>query len=82
MSNDNWLNQNNCLTKEFIFQNFKEALAFVNQVGEIAEANNHHPDILIYGYKKVKITLTTHSEGKVTDKDTEMAKLIDKSVSF
>jgi len=73
-----WLNQNNSLTKEFIFKNFKEALAFVNKVGEIAESKNHHPDILMYGYKKVKITLTTHDQGKVTNKDTEMAKLIDK----
>ncbi|HLC89747.1 MAG TPA: 4a-hydroxytetrahydrobiopterin dehydratase [Patescibacteria group bacterium] len=73
-----WLNQNNSLIKEFIFQNFKEALAFVNKVGEVAESKNHHPDILMYGYKKVKITLTTHDQGKVTDKDTEMAELIDK----
>jgi 4a-hydroxytetrahydrobiopterin dehydratase len=73
----NWLKQNQSLTKEFVFSNFKEAIAFVNRVARLADDKNHHPDILIHSYKKVKITLTTHNEGKVTDKDTQMAKLID-----
>ena len=47
------------LTRTFKFRNFVEALAFVNRVGELAEAQGHHPDILL-GWGKVEITLRTH----------------------
>ena len=74
---DTWKEVSNSITKEFIFDDFAQALAFVNKVGVLAESANHHPDILIHDYKKVAITLTTHSEGKVTDKDTNLAEKID-----
>lgn len=72
-----WKIEENKLTKEFTFHNFVEAVAFVQKIVPLAEAMNHHPDILIYAYKKVKITLFTHSENKVTDKDHTLAKKID-----
>jgi len=74
---DTWKEVSNSITKEFIFDDFAQALAFVNKVGVLAESANHHPDILIHDYKKVAITLTTHSEGQVTDKDTNLAENID-----
>jgi 4a-hydroxytetrahydrobiopterin dehydratase len=46
-------------------------------VGEAAEEANHHPDILIHGWNKVRLTLSTHSEGRVTDADHAMAERID-----
>jgi 4a-hydroxytetrahydrobiopterin dehydratase len=49
------------LQKEFQFKNFKEALAFVNQVGEIAEQEGHHPDINLHDWNKVTFTLWTHA---------------------
>ena len=65
------------MEREFEFGNFKEALAFVNKVGELAEEANHHPNILLHDYKKVLISLTTHSEGfSVTDKDRKLAEEI------
>jgi 4a-hydroxytetrahydrobiopterin dehydratase len=64
------------LVKEYSFSNFEKAKNFVNKVAEIAEKNNHHPQI-IWNYNKVKITLVTHDLGKVTDKDKKMAKEID-----
>jgi len=73
-----WKTKNNKLTKTFEFKNFKEALNFVNKVAVLAEKSDHHPDILIHNYKFVKITLTTHSENKITPKDHALAKLIDK----
>jgi len=73
----NWNKETEKIAKEFTFENFKEALAFVNQVGDLAESMDHHPDILIHSYKKVKISLTTHSSGKVTDKDHQLASKID-----
>lgn len=71
---NNWTEKNNKLEREFEFSNFKEALEFVNKVGELAEEANHHPDILLHDYKKVLVTLTTHSEGSVvTEKDRKLA---------
>ena len=76
MSKD-WERNKEEISKEYVFGNFKEALDFVNVVGKLAEEANHHPDIRIYDYKKVKLTLTTHSEGKVTEKDLALANKID-----
>ena len=66
------------LTREFEFKNFKEAINFTNAVAEIAEANNHHPDIFIHSYRKVKIILFTHSAQEITEKDKNLATMIDK----
>lgn len=48
------------LEREFKFKDFSEALEFVNKVGEIAELDDHHPDINLYNWNKVTITLWTH----------------------
>ena len=72
-----WTENNNTIEKNFEFKNFALAVDFVNRIAKVAEAANHHPDILIHGYKNVKITLTTHSAGKVTEKDFSLAKKID-----
>ena len=71
-----WNEENNALVKEFKFADFRAALEFVNKVGALAEEVNHHPDIEL-GWGKVKVKLTTHSAGKVTDKDRELAAAID-----
>jgi len=65
------------LEKEYKFKDFKEALAFVNKVGALAEEANHHPDILLYGWNKVKLSLSTHSAGGLTEKDFTLASKID-----
>lgn len=66
------------LAKKFKFKDFKEALAFVNKVGALAEEENHHPNIFIYGWNKVKITLTTHAIGGLSLNDFILASKIDK----
>lgn len=74
---NNWEEKDNFLRKTFVFENFKEALAFVNRVGEIAERLQHHPDISIKNYKQVLISTTTHNEdNKVTEKDYVLVKEI------
>lgn len=73
-----WKNEKNQLNKVFSFKNFSDAISFVNKVAELAEDNNHHPDILLFSYKNVRLTLTTHTAGKVTEKDINLAELIDK----
>ena len=76
----NWKTENNKWVKEFVFQNFVEAIEFVNKIVPLAEKADHHPDILIHSYKKVRIELFTHSEGKITDKDYKLANEIDKLI--
>ncbi len=57
------------------FKNFVEAIAFVNQIVEPAEAAGHHPDLEI-SYNKVTVALTTHDAGGLTSKDFELAEII------
>lgn len=59
---DNWdvIDGDTKIQKEFVFEDFVEALSFANDVGEIAEEEGHHPNILLHDYKKVTITLYTH----------------------
>jgi 4a-hydroxytetrahydrobiopterin dehydratase len=72
-----WTEDDNSLVKVVEKKDFVEALAFVNKVGELAEAANHHPDIDIR-WNKVTLRLTTHSEGStITDKDRALAAQID-----
>ncbi len=72
-----WQETSNGLVKVFKLKNFLKAINFVNKIAKIAEAENHHPDILIHSYSQVKISLFTHDEGQITCKDYNMAKLID-----
>lgn len=68
------------LEKEYSFKNFKEALAFTNKVGAIAEEEGHHPDILL-SYGKVKIMLWTHKINGLTESDFILAAKIESKTS-
>ena len=72
-----WREEGTALVGDFEFKDFGTAMGFVNQVAELAEGANHHPDILIHGWNKVRLTLSTHSEGKVTQADHDLAAGID-----
>ena len=63
--------------RDYEFKDFVAAMAFVNRVADVAEEVNHHPDILVHEWNNVRLTLTTHSEGKLTDNDHAMAQRID-----
>ncbi len=67
-----WLILDKSIVKRFEFKDFNQALKFVNKVGELAEKVQHHPDIKIE-YNKVTLTLTTHDQGQVTQKDLDLA---------
>jgi len=56
---------------------FAGALEFVNRVGALAERANHHPDMLLHGWNRVRLTLSTHSEGGLTQADFSLAAAID-----
>jgi len=72
-----WREEDSALVRDYEFEDFAAAMAFVNRVADAAEAANHHPDILVHGWNKVRLTLTTHSEGGLTDNDRAMAERID-----
>lgn len=73
-----WHEDGGALRRDFRFADFAAALAFVNQVGALAEAANHHPDIDVR-WNVVTLRLSTHSEGSVvTDRDRDLAGCIDR----
>jgi 4a-hydroxytetrahydrobiopterin dehydratase len=69
---EGWRDVDGGLERTFELPSFPEAIAFVNRVAELAEQENHHPDVTI-SYKKVTLRWTTHSEGGITDRDRELA---------
>jgi 4a-hydroxytetrahydrobiopterin dehydratase len=71
-----WSIDGDSVTRAFGFEDFVEAMGFVNQVALLAEKAFHHPDIDIR-WNTVTLTLTTHSEGGLTHKDTAMVEAID-----
>ena len=72
-----WTESDNKLTREFKFNNFKDALLFINKVADISEKYNHHPEIYNV-YNRVKLSLCTHDKGSIiTDKDYNVAQKID-----
>ncbi len=73
---NSWERVDGKIHKRFEFKNFAKSLAFVNKVGRIAEGLDHHPDIT-FGWGYAEFVITTHSEGGLTEKDFELAKLID-----
>jgi len=67
-----WSEVDGALERTFQFENFVAALAFVNRVGDLAEAENHHPDIAIH-YNRVTLRWWTHTAGGITDRDRDLA---------
>jgi 4a-hydroxytetrahydrobiopterin dehydratase len=68
-----WEREGDEIVREWRFEDFAEAVAFVNRVAEVAEEVNHHPDIFVHGWNKVKLSLTNHSAGGLTEADFAMA---------
>ena len=72
-----WQIESGELVRTFLFKDFRASLAFVNKVGDLAEAAGHHPDIDIR-YNKVRLALVTHDAGGITPKDFDLAAAADK----
>ncbi len=73
---DGWTLDERSIRKQFVCPGFPEAVEFVRRLVPGAEAADHHPDILI-NYKRVTLTYTTHSEGGLTRKDPDGARMAD-----
>jgi 4a-hydroxytetrahydrobiopterin dehydratase len=72
-----WRRDGPAIVRERKFADFASAIAFVDRVAEAAEAANHHPDILVHGWNNVRLTLSTHSEGGLTEADFALAASLD-----
>jgi len=72
-----WIYKDTQISKDFQLKDFQSVLDFVNKVGAEAEKMDHHPDILMHSWNKVKISVSTHSEGGITGKDFSLAKKIE-----
>lgn len=75
---EGWTREGDEIVKHYEFDGFLDAIAFVQKVAERAESADHHPDIDIR-YSKVKLALSTHSEGGITNKDIQGAKSFDEA---
>jgi len=69
---NDWEEVDGALQRQFELPSFRDAIAFVNRVADLAEQENHHPDIAI-SYRKVTLRWTTHSAGGITDRDRDLA---------
>lgn len=67
----------NAIVKEYTTHSFSSAAEFIGKIAPIANEQDHHPDILLHDYKKVKVMLATHDAGGVTSNDFKLAKAID-----
>jgi 4a-hydroxytetrahydrobiopterin dehydratase len=74
---EDWKLKENEITKTYTHKDFIDSISFVSSVAILAEKANHHPDILIQ-YNKVTLSLSTHSEGGLTEKDFSLARKIDR----
>jgi len=72
-----WRRDGQSIARDLSVEDFAAAIALVDRVAELAEAANHHPDILVHGWNNVRLTLSTHSQGGITDADFELAREID-----
>ena len=77
MADNDWHHEDDALVRDFEFKDFAAAMWFVNRVAEVAEERNHHPDILVHGWNKVRLTVTNHSEGGLTEADFGLAHAVD-----
>lgn len=77
---NNWILENNSIIKKFKQKNFIEAISFINKIAKVAEEEQHHPDILVYGWNKVKVTMSTHAINGLSENDFIVAAKIDKII--
>ena len=77
LADTEWERDGDQIARDLKFKDFEEAMGFVNRVAEVAEELNHHPDILVHGWNRVRLTASTHSEGGLTDNDFTLAGRVD-----
>lgn len=74
---ESWRREGDEIVRDLQLADFAAAIGFIERVAAAAERANHHPDILVHGYRNVRLTLSTHSAGGLTAGDFELASVID-----
>jgi len=77
LATSEWQRDGGAITRDYRLSDFAAAIALTNRVAAVAEELDHHPDILVHGWNRVRLTLSTHSQGGVTDADFALAERID-----
>ena len=77
LAGTDWRREDGAIVRNVELDGFKAAMALANRVADAANEANHHPDILVHDYKHVRLTLSTHSAGGVTENDLALASTID-----
>jgi 4a-hydroxytetrahydrobiopterin dehydratase len=77
LAGGDWRREGDAIVRDIELGGFKAAMALANQVADAANDANHHPDILVHDYKHVRLTLSTHDAGGVTENDLALARTID-----
>ena len=72
-----WRLEGSVIARDLEFADFRGAIAFVDRLANASEEANHHPDVLVHAYIRVRLTLSTHSEGGVTERDLALARELD-----
>ncbi|MGI8622959.1 MAG: 4a-hydroxytetrahydrobiopterin dehydratase [Solirubrobacteraceae bacterium] len=72
-----WTRDGDAIVRDLELGDFAAAVAYVNRVADAAEEADHHPDILVHGWSKVRLTLSTHSVGGLTQADLDMARTLE-----
>ncbi len=73
-----WQREGEAITREFKLADFAAAIELVDRIAVLAEDANHHPDMLVHGWNNVRLTLSTHSDGGLTDADFALAREIER----
>jgi 4a-hydroxytetrahydrobiopterin dehydratase len=77
LARSEWRREGDEIVREWKFEDFAQAMGFVNRVAEAAEDVNHHPDILVHGWNRVRLSVTNHAQGGLTEADFSLARMID-----
>jgi 4a-hydroxytetrahydrobiopterin dehydratase len=77
LAGGDWRREGDAIVRDVELGGFKAAMALANRVADAANEANHHPDILVHDYKHVRLTLSTHSAGAITENDLDLARTID-----
>ncbi len=72
-----WKRHDNTIVRELIAVNFAAAVGKINAIAVLAETADHHPDLLLYGWNKIRVSLSTHDAGGLSDKDFTLAAAIE-----
>jgi 4a-hydroxytetrahydrobiopterin dehydratase len=77
LAGGDWRREGDAIVRDIELGGFTAAMALANKVADAANEANHHPDILVHDYKHLRLTLSTHSAGGITDNDFALAATID-----